>query len=230
MRILVVEDDAQLNASLKTLLEEHGYACDAALDGDDGKHCALEYALDLAIIDIGLPGCSGLEIIEAVRASGSTLPVLLLTARDSWQDKVAGLEAGADDYLTKPFHQQELLARVNALLRRSAGKASSVLEFGPVVLDSNAKALSIDGQAIKLTAYEYRVLECLVFKAGEVLSKAYLSEHVYDEAFDNDSNVMEVFVGRLRKKLRAHHPGELIETVRGQGYRFVAPPDGPQTS
>ncbi len=226
MRILVVEDDAQLNASLKALLEDNGYACDVALTGDEGRYCALEYALDLAIVDIGLPGCSGLDIIEAVRDSGSTLPVLLLTARDSWQDKVAGLEAGADDYLTKPFHSEELLARVNALLRRSAGKASAVLGFGPVALDTSAKTLAIDGQSIKLTAYEYRVLECLMFKAGEVLSKAYLSEHIYDEAFDNDSNVMEVFVGRLRKKLRAHYPGELIETVRGQGYRFVAPPVG----
>ena len=226
MRILVVEDDPQLNASLKELLEGHGYACDVALTGDEGRYCALEYALDLAIVDIGLPGCSGLEIIEAVRAAGSTLPVLLLTARDSWQDKVAGLEAGADDYLTKPFHQQELLARVNALLRRSAGKASAVLDFAPLALDTNAKSLAIDGQPVKLTAYEYRVLECLMFRAGEVLSKAYLSEHIYDEAFDNDSNVMEVFVGRLRKKLRAHVDGELIETVRGQGYRFVAPGEG----
>ena len=190
-------------------------------NGEDGLYCALEYAVDVAIIDIGLPRKNGMEVINALRQAGKTFPVMLLTARDRWQDKVSGLESGADDYLTKPFHNEELIARVNALLRRSVGRASTQLRFGPVCLDTASKEFTINEQPVALTSYEYRVLECLMYNAGEVLSKTYLSEHVYDEDMDNDSNVIEVFVGRLRKKIKTHLDTELIATVRGQGYRFV---------
>ncbi len=221
MRVLVIEDDPALGAALKQTMEDQGYACDLAGNGEDGLYCALEYAVDVAIIDIGLPRKNGMEVINALRQAGKTFPVMLLTARDRWQDKVSGLESGADDYLTKPFHNEELIARVNALLRRSVGRASTQLRFGPVCLDTASKGFTINEQPVALTSYEYRVLECLMYNAGEVLSKTYLSEHVYDEGMDNDSNVIEVFVGRLRKKIKTHLDTELIATVRGQGYRFV---------
>lgn len=221
MRVLVIEDDPALGAALKQTMEDQGYACDLADNGEDGLYCALEYAVDVAIIDIGLPRKNGMEVINALRQAGKTFPVMLLTARDRWQDKVSGLESGADDYLTKPFHNEELIARVNALLRRSVGRASTQLRFGPVCLDTASKEFTINEQPVALTSYEYRVLECLMYNAGEVLSKTYLSEHVYDEDMDNDSNVIEVFVGRLRKKIKTHLDTELIATVRGQGYRFV---------
>lgn len=221
MRVLVIEDDPALGAALKQTMEDQGYACDLADNGEDGLYCALEYAVDVAIIDIGLPRKNGMEVINALRQAGKTFPVMLLTARDRWQDKVSGLESGADDYLTKPFHNEELIARVNALLRRSVGRASTQLRFGPVCLDTASKEFTINEQPVALTSYEYRVLECLMYNAGEVLSKTYLSEHVYDEGMDNDSNVIEVFVGRLRKKIKTHLDTELIATVRGQGYRFV---------
>ena len=221
MRVLVMEDDPALGAALKQTMEDQGYACDLADNGEDGLYCALEYAVDVAIIDIGLPRKNGMEVINALRQAGKTFPVMLLTARDRWQDKVSGLESGADDYLTKPFHNEELIARVNALLRRSVGRASTQLRFGPVCLDTASKEFTINEQPVALTSYEYRVLECLMYNAGEVLSKTYLSEHVYDEDMDNDSNVIEVFVGRLRKKIKTHLDTELIATVRGQGYRFV---------
>ena len=221
MRVLVIEDDPALGAALKQTMEDQGYACDLAGNGEDGLYCALEYAVDVAIIDIGLPRKNGMEVINALRQAGKTFPVMLLTARDRWQDKVSGLESGADDYLTKPFHNEELIARVNALLRRSVGRASTQLRFGPVCLDTASKEFTINEQPVALTSYEYRVLECLMYNAGEVLSKTYLSEHVYDEGMDNDSNVIEVFVGRLRKKIKTHLDTELIATVRGQGYRFV---------
>ena len=221
MRVLVIEDDPALGAALKQIMEDQGYACDLADNGEDGLYCALEYAVDVAIIDIGLPRKNGMEVINALRQAGKTFPVMLLTARDRWQDKVSGLESGADDYLTKPFHNEELIARVNALLRRSVGRASTQLRFGPVCLDTASKEFTINEQPVALTSYEYRVLECLMYNAGEVLSKTYLSEHVYDEDMDNDSNVIEVFVGRLRKKIKTHLDTELIATVRGQGYRFV---------
>ncbi len=224
MRVLVVEDDAELNASLKQLMEDQGYACDVADNGEDGLFNAMEYAIDVAIIDIGLPIKSGIDIIRELREAGKTYPVLLLTARDRWQDKVTGLEAGADDYLTKPFHAEELVARVNALLRRSVGKASTQLRFGPICLDTSSKVLTINQREISLTSYEYRVLECLMYNAGEVLSKTYLADHIYDEGIENDSNVLEVFVGRLRKKIKKEYADELIATVRGQGYRLVIPP------
>ena len=221
MRVLVMEDDPALGAALKQTMEDQGYACDLADNGEDGLYCALEYAVDVAIIDIGLPRKNGMEVVNALRQAGKTFPVMLLTARDRWQDKVSGLESGADDYLTKPFHNEELIARVNALLRRSVGRASTQLRFGPVCLDTASKEFTINEQPVALTSYEYRVLECLMYNAGEVLSKTYLSEHVYDEDMDNDSNVIEVFVGRLRKKIKTHLDTELIATVRGQGYRFV---------
>ena len=221
MRVLVIEDDPALGAALKQTMEDQGYACDLADNGEDGLYCALEYAVDVAIIDIGLPRKNGMEVVNALRQAGKTFPVMLLTARDRWQDKVSGLESGADDYLTKPFHNEELIARVNALLRRSVGRASTQLRFGPVCLDTASKEFTINEQPVALTSYEYRVLECLMYNAGEVLSKTYLSEHVYDEDMDNDSNVIEVFVGRLRKKIKTHLDTELIATVRGQGYRFV---------
>lgn len=230
MRVLIVEDDVELGASLKQLMEDQGYACDLADNGEDGLFCASEYAIDIAIVDIGLPRKTGIEIIQALRDEGKTFPIMLLTARDSWQDKVNGLESGADDYLTKPFHSEELMARVNALLRRSVGKASTQLRFGPVCLDTSSKVFTIAQEPIELTSYEYRVLECLMYNAGEVLSKTYLSEHVYDEEMENDSNVIEVFIGRLRKKIKAVYDGELIATVRGQGYRFIAPRDDEVTS
>ena len=221
MRVLVIEDDPALGAALKQTMEDQGYACDLADNGEDGLYCALEYAVDVAIIDIGLPRKDGMEVINALRQADKTFPVMLLTARDRWQDKVSGLESGADDYLTKPFHNEELIARVNALLRRSVGRASTQLRFGPVCLDTASKEFTINEQPVALTSYEYRVLECLMYNAGEVLSKTYLSEHVYDEDMDNDSNVIEVFVGRVRKKIKTHLDTELIATVRGQGYRFV---------
>lgn len=223
MRVLIVEDDPALAGSLKQLMEDQGYACDLANNGEDGLFCAMEYAIDIAIVDVGLPRKSGLDLISELRLAGKTFPVMLLTARDRWQDKVIGLESGADDYLSKPFHTEELVARVNALLRRSVGRASTQLRFGAVCLDTASKLFTIGEQAISLTSYEYRVLECLMYNAGQVLSKTYLAEHVYDEEMDNDSNVIEVFVGRLRKKIKPIYADELIITVRGQGYRFVAP-------
>ncbi len=223
MRILVIEDEELLATSLKRLLEKNGYACDIALDGNEGLFCAMEYPLDLAVIDIGLPGKDGIEIISALRAADIRYPILLLTARDRWQDKVQGLEAGADDYLTKPFQTEELLARLNALLRRSSGAASSLLNFDFISIDTAARTLSLHGQPVELTAYEYRVLECLALNAGSVLSKSYLAERVYDEDVEHDSNTIEVFVGRLRKKIKVLTDQSLIATVRGEGYRFIPP-------
>lgn len=221
MRVLIIEDDYLIRESLNTLLSDNGYACDTAKDGLDGLHCATEYPVDLAIIDIGLPKKSGVEIIQAVREKDLKYPILILTARDSWQEKVNGLEAGADDYLVKPFHNEELLARLNALLRRSSGHASPILTFGDISLDTAAQLVTVNNVQLNLTAYEYRVLECLMLNAGKVLSKTMLTEHVYDEDAEHDSNVMEVFVGRLRKKLNRGKGLHVIETIRGQGYRFI---------
>lgn len=226
MRALVIEDEQALRQSLVRMLEEAGYACDAASDGEDGLFCATEYPLDIAIVDLGLPKMSGLELVQELRKRGHDLPILILTARDGWQDKVAGLEAGADDYLVKPFHRDELLARLNALLRRSSGHASPRIVFGELELDTAAQSASAAGQLLSLTAYEYRVLEYLLLNAGSVLSKTALAEHIYAEESDRDSNVIEVFVGRLRKKIAAEGIAHNIETVRGQGYRFNAPATG----
>jgi len=220
MRLLIVEDDDTLRKQLHEALTEAGFAVDTAADGEDGLHCALEYALDLAVIDVGLPKRDGIALVRELRKHNKTYPVLILTARDHWTDKVNGLEAGADDYLTKPFHLAELKARINALLRRSAGAADPVLRRGRVALDTRAKSLSVDEHDVVITAYEYKVLEYLMLHAGQVVSKTELSEHIYDESVERDSNVMEVFIGRLRRKLQPHGEENLIETVRGQGYRF----------
>jgi two-component system response regulator PhoP len=225
MRLLVVEDEAELRRQLTDRLREDGWAVDAAVDGEEGLFLGCEYPFDVAVVDLGLPKLSGIEVIRRLRAEQRRFPILILTARGRWQDKVEGLEAGADDYLVKPFHVEELLARLKALVRRSAGWTKPVLECGPIRLDTAAKTVTVEGNAIELTTYEYRVLELLMLHPGEVLSKTELTEHLYDQDSDRDSNVIEVFVGRLRRKLdpaERYHP---IDTVRGQGYRFALKPD-----
>lgn len=221
MRLLVIEDEDQLREDLGQRLQKEGFAVDTAADGIDGLHAAREYPIDLAIVDIGLPGKDGVEIIRTIRAEGLTYPVLILTARDRWQDKVVGLEAGADDYLAKPFAVEELLARVNALLRRSRGLASAVSRFGDYTLDTKAQDIQVAGESLKLTTYEYRLAEYLMLHAGEVVSKMDLFEHLYAEEDDRDSNVLEVFVGRVRRKLDPDNQRQPIETLRGRGYRFA---------
>ena len=220
MRILLVEDEQQLRTQLKTQLEQRGYSVDAAADGEDGLFLGREYPMDLAVIDLGLPGISGMQLIRELRQLQRNFPILILTARDSWQDKVEGLEAGADDYLTKPFHHEELLARVNALLRRAAGHASPTIEHHGIRLNTAEQRVSLHGADIELTGHEYRVIEYLMSHAGKVVSKTELTEHIYDQDFDRDSNVLEVFVGRLRKKLDPDGSLKPIETLRGRGYRF----------
>ena len=223
MRLLVVEDEQKLREQLTQRLEQKGYSVDAAADGSDGLFLGSEYPIDLAIIDLGLPGLSGIDVIKKLRERQRSFPILILTARSNWQDKVDGLEAGADDYLVKPFHIEELFARVNALLRRSAGHASSTLNYGDLQLDTARQELKLAEQAVDLTGYEYRVIEYLMINAGKVISKTELTEHIYDQDFDRDSNVLEVFVGRLRKKLDPENTIKPIETVRGRGYRFTLP-------
>lgn len=221
MRLLVVEDESLLRQQLEQGLSKQGYVVDTAEDGKTGLYYATEFEYDAAIIDLGLPEIDGISLIEQTRASGKTFPILILTARGDWQDKVAGLDAGADDYVVKPFQLEEILARLNALLRRAAGFATSVLEFDSISLDIAAKRLSVSGENVDLTAYEYKMLEYLMMNPGKVVSKTELTEHLYAQDYDRDSNVLEVFVRRLRQKL---DPGETlkpIETVRGQGYRFV---------
>lgn len=220
MRLLIVEDEVLLREQLYAALSKNTYAVDAAKDGAEGLFQLQEFDYDLAIIDLGLPEIDGISLIKKIREQGRKLPILILTARGDWQDKVAGLEAGADDYLTKPFVQEELQARINALLRRSAGQASAILAFGPIELDSNAKAISLNADMLELTSFEYKTAEYLMLNAGKVVSKAELVEHIYDQDFDRDSNVIEVFVGRLRKKLDPENSLKPIATVRGQGYRF----------
>ena len=221
MRILLVEDEAELREPLAERLKSEGYTVDQAADGRDGLFLGREYAIDLGIIDIGLPKLSGIELIRVLRKEDKNFPILILTARGNWQDKVEGLEAGADDYLVKPFHIEELLARVNALLRRSAGWSQPVLNCGPVVLDTRTQTVQLNDDPVELTAYEYKVLEYMMLHAGEVVSKTDLTEHIYDQDWDRDSNVIEVFVRRLRKKLDPDETYKPIETLRGRGYRFV---------
>ena len=221
MRILLVEDEADLREPLAKRLKTEGYTVDQAVDGREGLFLGREYAIDLGIIDIGLPRMSGIELIRALRKEEKNFPILILTARGNWQDKVEGLEAGADDYLVKPFHIEELLARVNALLRRSAGWSQPVLNCEPVVLDTRTQTVRLNDESVDLTAYEYKVLEYLMLHAGEVVSKTDLTEHIYDQDWDRDSNVIEVFVRRLRKKLDPNETYKPIETLRGRGYRFV---------
>jgi len=221
MRALVVEDDATLRGELAGTLAARGFAVDTAADGDDGAFLALEYPLDVAVVDLGLPGLSGVELIRRVRAAGRDYPILILTARDGWRSKVEGLEAGADDYLVKPFHTEELLARLRALLRRMGRWTRSRLVCGPITLDTAEQHVLLDGETVTLTAFEYRVLEYLMLHAGEVISKSVLTEHIYDDDSDRDSNVIEVFIRRLRTKLDPDGTLQPIETLRGRGYRLV---------
>ena len=221
MRLLVIEDDDTLRESLAAQLADAGYAVEQAADGREGLYFALEYPVDLAIIDLGLPEVSGLDIIREAREKGMTYPILILTARDRWQDKVDGLSAGADDYVVKPFHFEEVGARVHALLRRSGGWASSVMTAGPVSLDMSRQEVSVDGSPIELTSFEYKIIEYLMLRAGQVISKSELTERLYDQDFERDSNVIEAFIGRLRKKLDPGNSLQPIETLRGRGYRFA---------
>jgi two-component system response regulator PhoP len=223
MKVLVIEDEAPLREELLARLGREGYAAEGAGDGEEGLYLALEYPYDVAVVDIGLPKLDGIGVIRRVREQGKAFPILILTARGRWQEKVEGLEAGADDYLVKPFHMEELLARVKALVRRSAGWSQAVLRCGPVTLDTRSQAVAVDGQPLDLTAYEHKVLEYLMLHAGEVVSKTELTEHIYAQDYDRDSNVIEVFVGRLRRKLDPDGALRPIETLRGRGYRLNLP-------
>jgi len=220
MRILLVEDDIALQDSLAGILRQAGYAVDVTGDGIEGLFFGEEYPLDLAIIDLGLPGMPGIDLIRKLREGERRFPILILTARAEWQDKVEGLESGADDYLTKPFHPEELKARVAALLRRSAGISQPVIDFGPYRIDLKSQRVYLDDKEIDLTTYEYKVFEYLLMHPDEVVTKTVLSEHIYEEDADRDSNVIEVFVGRLRKKIDPEGNLIPIETLRGRGYRL----------
>lgn len=220
MRLLLVEDDAALAANLGDHLRESLYSVDVAADGELGLFQGLEYDYDAAIIDVGLPKLDGISLVTKLRAEGREFPILILTARDSWEDKVEGLDAGADDYLTKPFHPRELASRLKALIRRSAGKASPIIENGPVTLNTASGEVLLGGERVSLSASEFRLLQFLMMHRGEVQSKTVLTEHIYDQDFDLDSNVIEVFIRRLRKKLDPDNQLGLIETLRGQGYRL----------
>ena len=222
MRLLILEDETVLREQLRAMLTDAGFAVDVAADGREGQYLGEEIPFDLAVVDLGLPGKDGIAVIRAWREAGRDFPVLILTARGRWEEKVEGLEAGADDYLTKPFHEAELLARIRALLRRAAGKANPVIRSGPVALDTRSQTVTLNGAPVELTAYEYRVLEYLLLHAGEVVSKTDLTEHLYAQDFDRDSNVIEVFIGRLRKKLDPDNAWKPIETLRGRGYRWRA--------
>ena len=214
MRLLVVEDDRNLNRQIVTALEHAGYAVDKAFDGEEGQFLGETEPYDSIILDLGLPKVDGVSVLTAWRRAGVKTPVLILTARDRWSDKVQGFDAGADDYVTKPFHMEELLARLRALLRRAAGHATSEIICGPVRLDTRAGRVIVDGNPVKLTSHEYRLLSYLMHHAGRIVSRGELTEHLYDQDFDRDSNTIEVFIGRLRKKLGM----DIIQTVRGLGY------------
>lgn len=221
MRLLVVEDDRQLRDQLAQGLIDSGFVVDVAGDGREGLYYATEYDYDLAIIDLGLPEIAGIDLVIALREAQREFPVLVLTARGDWQEKVKALDAGADDYVVKPYQLEEIVARVNALVRRAAGHTNSTLQFGALQLDLSAKRVMLNGEAVELTAYEYKLLEYLVLHAGKILSKTELTEHLYAQDHDRDSNVLEVFVRRLRQKLDPETSLKPIETVRGQGYRFI---------
>ena len=222
MRALIIEDDPDLNRQLREVLDHAGYAVDGAEDGEDGWHLGDTEPYDVIVLDLGLPKLDGVSVLKRWRASGMTAPVLILTARDRWSEKVSGFDAGADDYLTKPFHPEELLARLRALTRRAAGHASSTLECGDLSVDTRGARVFLDGQLIKLTSHEFRMLSYLMHHQERVISRTELVEHIYDQDFDRDSNTIEVFVGRLRKKIGS----DRIETVRGLGYRLVDPEAG----
>jgi two-component system OmpR family response regulator len=219
MRILVVEDDPELNRQLVAALSDAGYVVDKAMDGEEGHFLGDTEPYDAIVLDIGLPGMDGLTVLDKWRRAGRKMPVLILTARDRWSDKVSGIDAGADDYVAKPFHIEEVLARLRALIRRSAGHAASILECGPVALDTRVSRVTVDGNPVKLTSHEFRLLSYLMHHRDKVVSRTELTEHLYDQDFDRDSNTIEVFVGRLRRKLGV----DVIETVRGLGYRLHKP-------
>jgi two-component system OmpR family response regulator len=223
MRLLVVEDDTDLNRQLVTALTDAGYAVDTAHDGEEGHFLGDTEPYDAVVLDLGLPIMDGVSVLEGWRRNGRTMPVLILTARDRWSDKVAGFDAGADDYVAKPFHMEEVLARIRALLRRSTGHATSEIQCGPIMIDTKSARVTVDGTAIKLTSLEYRLLAYLMHHKGRVVSRTELVEHLYDQDFDRDSNTIEVFVGRLRKKLGVPS----IQTVRGLGYCLAEPEDAP---
>ena len=216
MRILIVEDDETLAGQIASNLKDAGYTYDIANDGEEGHFLGDTEPYDAVILDLGLPIMDGASVLKKWRGDGREMPVLILTARDSWTDKVEGLDAGADDYLAKPFIVEELLARLRALIRRSAGQTSPVLEVGPVRLDTRQSRVTVDGAAVKLTAQEFKLLSYLMHHDGKVISRTELTEHIYDQDFDKDSNTIEVFVNRIRKKLNA----QVIHTVRGLGYRM----------
>jgi two-component system OmpR family response regulator len=220
MRVLVVEDEPTLRAQLRAGLEEAGYVVDAADNGRDAQHLGATEAFDAVVLDLGLPMLDGLSVLKRWREAGQTLPVLILTARDSWHEKVSGIDAGADDYLTKPFHMEELLARIRALIRRARGLASPLLQCGALALDTRSSRVTLHGQPVNLTSHEFRLLSYLMHRPGSVVSRTELTEHIYAQDFDRDSNTIEVFIGRLRRKL----PPETIETIRGMGYRLAARP------
>ncbi len=222
MRLLIVEDEKDLNRQLFTALSEAGYVVDRAHDGETGHFLGETEPYDAVVLDIGLPKMDGITVLEKWRRAGKTFPVLILTARDRWSDKVQGFDAGADDYVPKPFHMEELLARVRALLRRSTGHATNELVCGPLTLDTKSSKVVVDGNSVKLTSHEYRLLSYLMHHQGRVVSRTELVEHMYDQDFDRDSNTIEVFVGRLRKKLGI----DVIQTIRGLGY-LAAPPGTP---
>lgn len=220
MRILIAEDETSIRANLASALEDKGYVVDAVENGVDALYCGKEYPIDLAVIDLGLPEMDGIEVIKQLRSQDKKFPILILTARSRWQEKVEGLEAGADDYLTKPFHIEELLARVNALVRRVAGQTDNELKNGELTLDVSSQLVQLSGSNIDLTAYEYRLLHYMMLNIDKVVSKTELVEHIYAEDHDKDSNTIEVFVRRLRKKLDPNSELKPIETLRGQGYRL----------
>ncbi len=219
MRLLVVEDDKDLNRQLVAALEQSGYAVDRAFDGEEGQFLGETEPYDAVVLDIGLPKKDGVSVLEEWRKAGRVMPVLILTARDRWSDKVQGFDAGADDYVTKPFHMEEVLARIRALLRRAAGHATSEITCGPVRLDTKSGRVVVDGAPVKLTSHEYRLLAYLLHHVGRIVSRSEIIDHLYEQDFDRDSNTVEVFVGRLRKKLGV----DVIHTMRGLGY-MAAPP------
>jgi len=221
MRAIVIEDDIDIQQQIVARLKSEGFAVDSADNGDEGLYLVQEYPADVAIVDLGLPKMSGLDVINRIRQQGIKVPILILTARGRWQDKVEGLDAGADDYLVKPFHHEEMMARIRVLIRRASGWSDSKILCSPVSLDTSTQRTFVDDRELDLTAYEYKVLEYLMLHAGEVISKTVLTEHLYDDESDNDSNVIEVFIRRLRQKLDPEETLKPIETLRGRGYRFT---------
>jgi two-component system OmpR family response regulator len=221
MRLLVVEDDPDLNRQLVSAFTDAGYVVDTAKDGEEGHFLGDTEPYDAIVLDLGLPVMDGVSVLEKWRRAGRKTPVLILTARDRWSDKVAGFDAGADDYVAKPFHMEEVLARIRALVRRSAGHASSEITCGPLMLDTKSARVTVDGSAVKLTSLEFRLLSYLMMHKGRVVSRTELVEHLYDQDFDRDSNTIEVFVGRLRKKRGV----DVLRTIRGLGYCISEPDD-----